>query len=324
MMNSAYSFPAPTAKLAFMGSDAIGLPLLEFLHTLVSPTVLRGVISQPDRPVGRGQKLTPNPIAAYARAQGIPLLQPHKPDAALSDWLCAEAIDLVIVMAYGHLLKPALLAIPPQGFVNLHASILPRYRGASPIQSAIAAGETETGVSLMRIEPAMDSGAVCDIEKVAITPTDTGASVFAKIAAASVPLTARHLASLLDGTAQFIPQDASQASYTRKLTKEDGFLDFNTPAHVLRNQIQAYDPWPSSFFQHQEQRLKVRQAWVIQGEDSSSCPPGTFLGIREGGFAVATGKGILGIREVQRPGGKMLPAADFLRGYPLESGILLG
>ena len=307
-------------KVVFMGSDAIGIPVLESLSQ-DKRIKLVAVISQPDRPVGRGRKLTPNPLAAYALEHRMPLLQPEKPDEGTHGWLCDEGIDLVVVMAYGHLLKKTLLEIPPQGFVNLHASILPEYRGASPIQSAIAQGESQAGVTLMRIEPAMDAGAVCDIERVDIETEDTSESVFDKLAQASVPLIARNLDALLDGSARFAPQDHSLATYTRKLSKDDGWLDFHASARVLKCRMQALEPWPSAFCEHKGARLKMSGSLV----DATSCDKlaGTVLGVGDGYLRIATGEGVLCIERMQRPGGKMLPVTEFLRGYVLATGEVL-
>lgn len=310
------------SKIVFMGSDAIGLPVLEWLHRSAAKQAhLVAVLSQPDRPVGRGRKLQPNPISAYAREQGIELLQPEKPGDTTVAWMQAQSIDLAVVMAYGHMLRKKLLDTPPCGFVNLHASILPEYRGASPIQSCIAQGDVQTGVTLMRIEPAMDAGAVCDIERVPIEAQDTGASVFDKLAHASVPLLERNLLSLLEGTATFEEQDHAKATYTRKLTKEDGWLDFSQSAFVLKNRIQSLDPWPGTFCEHAGVRIKVRGAQV---EDTCvDKPAGCVLGVQGDALRVATGEGVLRIAYMQRPGGKMLPVHAFLRGYRLVEGDVL-
>ena len=172
-----------------MGSDAIAVPVLKYLAEEASHRVsVAGVFSQPDRPKGRGKHLQPNPLAAAAQELGLPLLQPEKPGTQEAEWLERHGVRLVFVMAYGHLLRKHLLAAPALGYVNFHASLLPKYRGASPVESAVASGERETGVSLMRIVPKMDAGPVLDMESVAVEPLDTGASVREKLAAATVPL----------------------------------------------------------------------------------------------------------------------------------------
>jgi len=309
-------------KIVFMGSDAIALPVLHFLHTEARPLCdLCGVVSQPDRPAGRGQKLTPNPISAYALEHHIPLQRPEKARLELRTWLESQKTSLVIVMAYGHILKETFLTTPQHGCVNLHASILPKYRGASPIQSAIANGETETGVTLMRIEPEMDTGATADVECVSIAPDDTGDSVFSKLAHASVPLLQRNLQKLLTGTLTFTEQNHAAATYTHKLNKEDGWLDFDAPAFVLKNRIQAFDPWPGTFCEHNGVRLKLSSAHFT--DEHPQHPPGTIVNITHQHLSIATGKGILLVSKIQRPGGKMLPIREFIQGYPLPINTML-
>ncbi|MEM9226576.1 MAG: methionyl-tRNA formyltransferase, partial [Verrucomicrobiota bacterium] len=278
---------------------------------------------QPDRPKGRGKKLQPNPLAAAALELGLPLLQPEKPGEDDVAWMADNDVQLVFVMAYGHILRKKLLATPPLGFVNFHASLLPKYRGASPVETAVASGEAETGVSLMRIIPKMDAGAVCDVVRVPIELLDTGASVREKLAAATVPLLARNLESLLNGTATFTEQDEAQATYCRKLEKADGQLDFAAPAQVLASRINGLFPWPGCFCDCGKERLKLKAA-VALSEPSTSAP-GTVLAASAEGVDIATGEGVLRVGQLQRPGGKMLAAGDFLRGFELEAGtVLLG
>ncbi|QYY34717.1 methionyl-tRNA formyltransferase [Ruficoccus sp. ZRK36] len=310
-------------RVAFMGSDAIAVPVLKYLAVEAADKVaVAGVFSQPDRPKGRGKKLQPNPLAAAAQELGLPLLQPEKPGAAEAEWLEAQGVELVLVMAYGHILRKRLLAAPALGYVNFHASLLPKYRGASPVESAVASGEAETGVSLMRIVPKMDAGPVLDMEAVTIDPLDTGASVREKLSAATVPLLARNLDALLAGTADFKDQDEAAATYCRKLEKADGQLDFTASAAALAARINGLDPWPGCFCEVGETRIKVRQALVLDGAASSNAP-GEVLAASKDGVDVATGEGVLRITELQRPGGKMHPARDFLSGFDLPAGTRL-
>lgn len=310
-------------KIVFMGSDAISLPLLDWLRQ-EGPALggqLVAVFSQPDRPKGRGQKLSPNPISAWALEHGIPLFRPEKPTADDAEWLRGEGIDLVLVMAYGHILRKSLLQAPPRGCVNFHASLLPKFRGASPIETAIATGEAETGVTLMQITPPMDEGPACDVERVAIESTDTGGGMREKLAAACVPLLARNLSSLLDGSVHFQEQDHAAATYCRRLEKADGALDFTAPAKVLAARINGLNPWPGCFADHGETRLKLRSA-LVESADATDAP-GTVLEANKQAVRIATGEGILRIAELQRPGAKMLAAQDFLRGYDLHPGSQL-
>ncbi|MGE9294216.1 MAG: methionyl-tRNA formyltransferase, partial [Puniceicoccales bacterium] len=249
-------------KIVFMGSDAIALPLLDWLHAHSAShgAALVAVYSQPDRPKGRGKKLSPNPVSAWALDKGIALFRPEKPTSEDAAWLREQGIDLALVMAYGHILRKSLLAVPPRGFVNFHASLLPKFRGASPVESSVATGEAETGVTLMEITPPMDEGPACDVERVAIEPSDTGGSMREKLAAACPALIARNLTALLDGSATFIEQDHASATYCRKLVKADGALDFLASAKTLVARINGLDPWPGCFADHGETRLKLRGA----------------------------------------------------------------
>ena len=306
-------------NIVFMGSDAIALPLVNYLFEEGGDAFkLKAVVSQPDKPKGRGKKLQPNPIAEFAQSMGIPTFKPEKPGKALRLWIEDHAIDLVVVMAYGHIIGRRLLETPPLGFVNMHGSILPQYRGASPVETAIACGETETGVSLMRMELTMDTGPVLDVEKVLIAPMDSGADVRIALAKATVPLLKRNIHSLLAGTAVFVEQEATAVTYCRKLKKVDGILDFNIAAKALASRINGLFPWPGCYCDFGATRLKLKCAAFIGGDVMQ--PPGTILQADKTGVYVATGKGILKIEQLQRPGAKMLPTQQFLQGFSLKPG----
>ncbi len=311
---------ATAPAVAFMGSDAIALPLLERLLGAGHGVNWRlaGIVSQPDRPKGRGKKLQPNPVAAFASERRLPVLQPEKPDETLLDWLNAEAVQLVFVMAYGHILRKKLLETPPLGCLNFHASLLPKYRGASPIESALASGERETGVSLMRIVRKMDAGAVADVERVATPEGMTAAALREALAAACVPLLERNLLSALQGELNFTEQDESRVSYCRKLTKEDGALDFHAAASIVAARINGLDPWPGTAATLDDTRLKLRGAATVQR--STSSPPGTILEVGADGVFVSCGNEVVRVTQLQKPGGKWMAAADIARGFPLEPG----
>ncbi|WP_309383443.1 methionyl-tRNA formyltransferase [Cerasicoccus frondis] len=307
-------------NVVFFGSDPISIPLLNWLRETPPPGVkLVGVVSQPDRRKGRGKQLSPNDISAWALEHDIELLRPEKPGLELEDWLRERDIALALVMAYGHILKKSLLAVPPRGFVNFHASLLPAYRGASPIETAVANGETETGVSLMRIVPKMDAGAVCDVERVQVEPSDTGADMRGKLADACPALLERNLEALLTGEAAFAEQDPEAVTYCRKLEKADGALDFNAPAKALAARVNGLFPWPGCYFDHHGERIKVCGGYAESGHGSV----GEILSASVDGLVIACGEGALRLQQLQRPGAKMLTAGDFLRGYPLESGTFL-
>lgn len=310
-------------KLVFLGSDPIALPLLDWLagEGRAVATIV-AVFTQPDRPVGRGQKITANAIKTWAQARGLPLFQPEKLTDEVRAELAALGSDVALVMAYGHLLRDAFIATPRLGTLNLHTSLLPKYRGASPIQTAIACGERETGVSLMRIVRKLDAGPVADVERVAIAPLDTALDVEARLAAASVPLVARALPRLRDGSLVFAAQDEAAVSHCRKLAKEDGVLDFNAPAATLAARINGLFPWPACSAEMDGQPVKCGLADVAPAMAGCGAS-GTVLGADAAGLLLATGDGVLRVRRLQRAGGRMLPAADFLRGCPLAAGTAL-
>jgi methionyl-tRNA formyltransferase len=311
-------------KLVFLGSDPIALPVLDWLagEGRAVATII-AVFTQPDRPVGRGQKITANAIKAWALARGVPVFQPEKLTDDVRVEFAALGSEVALVMAYGHILRDAFIATPRLGTLNLHTSLLPKYRGASPIQTAIASGERETGVSLMRIVRKLDAGPVADVERVGITTLDTALDVEAKLAAASVPLVARALPRLRDGSLLFGPQDEGAVSHCRKLAKEDGVLDFSAPASALAARINGLFPWPACSVEIAGQPVKCGLADTVTAVPGGGVP-GTVLGADADGLWIATGDGVLRVRRLQRPGGRMLAAAEFLRGCPVSVGTALG
>lgn len=317
-------------RTVFMGSDAIALPLLNWLADEARGTAtLVAVYTQPDRPVGRGQKVQPNAIKVWAEARGLPVHQPEKltPDELVR--LKSYCPDLALIMAYGHILRQDFIAAPRFGTLNLHTSLLPKYRGASPIQTAIANGDHETGVTLMRIVPALDAGPVADVERVGIEALDTALEVEAKLARACVPLLARTLPKLAAGVLAFVEQDTAQATFCRKLEKADGALDFSMSAATLAARVNGLFPWPACSVEIAGQPVKLGLADVGSLEDGQvlsnklPVPAGTVLGTDPAGLLVAAGQGVLRLRRLQRPGGKMLDAADFLRGFVGTAGAIL-
>ncbi len=307
-------------RVVFLGSDAIALDLLQwFAAEGRTQFEIVGVFTQPDRPVGRGQKVQANAIKVWALARGLPVLQPEKLTEAVRDELAALRPDLGLVMAYGHILKEDFMGVPALGMLNLHTSLLPKYRGASPIQAAITAGETETGVTLMRIVRRLDAGPVADRERVPIGPLDTAADIEAKLGAACVPLVARGLPALAAGSLAPVPQDEAAATYCRKLGKEDGLLDWTAPAATLAARINGLYPWPGCVTVLDGQPVKLGLADAVPGAPAGAAP-GTVLGADGVGLLVAAGDGTVRLRRLQRAGGRMLEAAEFLRGFPVAAG----
>lgn len=306
-----------------MGSDPIALPALDLLHEhgkARGELEISAIFTQPDRAKGRGKKILANPIKSWALELGIPVYQPEKPGDETVAWLAGAGIDLVLVMAYGHILRRRLLEIPVLGTFNLHASLLPRYRGASPIETAVACGETVTGVTLMKLVPKMDAGPIVDAEPVPVDTTDTGPDVRAKIAAACPVLLERNWKSWLGEEMVLTEQDSRQATYCRRLSKADALLDFTAAADELRDRIRAFVAWPGAFFEHQGNRLRPGGRVSATQEALAPAWAGTVMRADASGVAVATGSGCLVFHELQRPGGKLLPAASFLNGYRIEPG----
>jgi len=305
-------------KIVVMGSDAITIPLLEQLHA-DKRVELVAVISQPDRQSGRGRKLKPNPLAMRAQELGLSVLKPEKPGAEEVRWLHANEIDLVVVMAYGHILRDDFLKAPKLGCINFHTSGLPKYRGASPVQGAIDCGEEQTGVSLMRIVSEMDAGAVAATSWVIIEPEDTTLTVEVKLGEAAATLMQSKLGYLLGGELEFTEQDHEEATFTRKLKKEDGWLNFEESALRLFNRIRAASPWPGAYFLREGERIKIGEAVVGIG----SGEPGQVVFANAEGVGIATGDGVLVCKKLQRPAHKMLPAKDFLNGCKIQRGETL-
>jgi methionyl-tRNA formyltransferase len=307
-------------KLVFMGSDPIALPMLNWLKDQAGHALEIGAIyTQPDRPVGRGQKVVANGIKRWATEHGIPVRQPAKLTVAERELLAEDAADLALVMAYGHILRDAFIETPRFGTMNLHASILPALRGASPIQSAVANGDRETGVSLMRIVRELDAGPVADVERVPIGEHDTALEVESKLAAACVPLVARNLDGMVRGELVFKEQDSNRATFCRRLTKSDGGLDFSQPASKIAARINGLFPWPSCRVEIAGQIVKLGLAVAVSGQSE----PGALMTMETGELEVGTSQGRVRLLKLQRPGGKMLPTPDFLRGFPIPAGTVV-
>ena len=319
-------------RLVFMGSDPIALPALNWLAPSAGSgrtgegggiAQVVGVFTQPDRAAGRGQKVQPNAIKLWAQALGLPVFQPARVGAAERELLAGLQPDLTLVMAYGHILQQEFIDTPRLGTLNLHTSILPAYRGASPIQTAIACGEKETGVSLMRLVLKLDAGPVAGVERVPLAPLDSALEVEGKLALACVPLLARCLPKIAAGTQVFSEQDEAAVTFCRRHEKADGVLDFQEPAAALAARINGLMPWPGCAVTINGQSVKLGQADVSSLIDYKPAGAGAVLGADSDGLLVETGKGVLRLRQLQRPGGRMLPAAEFLRGFPVAAGTRL-
>ncbi|MBL4575626.1 MAG: methionyl-tRNA formyltransferase [Opitutaceae bacterium] len=309
-------------RIVFMGSDSIALPALNFLDESDAYSLV-GVFTQPDRRSGRGQKVIANDIKQWAVERSIPVQQPVRLEEEDRQVLVNWQADIVLVMAYGHLLKEDWLRTPAWGTYNIHGSILPRYRGASPIQGCLLEGESESGVSLMQVVKKMDAGPVLAVEKVTIAENETAGSLEEKLSKACLPLMQSGFGLVFEDNPLLTAQDESKVTYTRKLRKEDGVLDFSESAEILVRRVNGLFPWPGTSLQIKGTVIRCGLAEESESPEIVSDEPGTLLGVDSKGLLVATGKGVLRLMKLQRPGGKMLPSLDFLRGFPLEKGLFI-
>jgi len=305
-------------RIVFMGTPDFAVPSLEAC-TQLGEVVL--VVTQPDKPKGRGNQVTAPPVKVWALAHGLRVEQPEKLKATrLHEPLAAAQPDVVVVAAYGKILPPEMLAVPPHGCVNVHGSLLPKYRGAAPIQWAVANAEAETGVCLMRMEAGLDTGPVIACRRIPIAPDDTGGSVHDKLAKLGGEVLRDELPEYLAGRRPPVPQDHAQATLAPILKKEDGKLDFGLPARLLEARARGFSPWPGTFTHVGGKMLKVHRARV--GERSGT--PGEVLSATSEGLEVGCGEGSLVLLEVQPEGGRRMTAAQFLAGHRIEPGTMLG
>jgi methionyl-tRNA formyltransferase len=296
-------------RVLFIGTGEIGLPVLRWLlesgeHQLV------GVVTQPDKPVGREQRIEPPPIKAALAGSSVPVLQPEriKAEEAVAE-IRSLAPDVIVVMAYGQILPRTVLEIPPAACLNLHASLLPRHRGAAPIQAAIVAGDRETGITLMYMDEGLDTGDVMLQMRIEIAPDETGGSLHDHLAAIAPAALREALVLLAAGTAPRLPQDSSVASYTVKLEREHGRIDWSEPADLIERKIRAFDPWPGAFTvlrdaTGSDRKLKIFRASVA---DSCSADPANLV--------IPTKQAAVILEEVQLEGKRRMSATEFLRGY---------
>lgn len=305
-------------RIVFFGSAPIGFPSLEALLASGQDEVVAAV-TQPDRPAGRKQHLTACPVKTFAQERGLTVLSPDKIGESLAELAALES-DLFVVVAYGQYIPQSVLELPKYGAINLHPSLLPKYRGSSPIQWAVANGDTVTGVTILYVSEKMDSGDILLQREVPIGPDDTSATLEPILAEAGAQRLMEAVEQIRNGTVRARVQDESLATEVRKLTKEDGRLDWTQPAGVLRNRIRGFVPWPGCFCELPGGTpLKVWRAAVEEGDGE----PGAVLDASGGGPLIAAGKGALRLLEVQPAGKKVMDGASYLRGYPLPPGIRL-
>jgi methionyl-tRNA formyltransferase len=311
-------------RLLFMGTPAFAVPTLKAL--LSSHHTVSAVFTQPDKPSGRGEKVSAPPVKQLALEQGVSVYQPDKLRAAEWQPVFAELnADAYVVVAYGRILPQWSLDLPRLGAYNVHASLLPKYRGAAPIHWAIANGETRTGITTMKLDAGMDTGDMLLQHEITIEPEDTCASIHDRLAEIGAGLMLKTLEVLEKGAAKPIPQDPALATYAPMLKKSDGLLDWSQSAVWLHNRIRAFNPWPGTYTQLQAQTLRVWRAQAAE-DCGDSLPPGTLLHHSSGAAVVACGIGFLRLEEVQLENRKRTSALDFLHGIRLgkTQSILLG
>jgi len=305
-----------------MGTPDFASASLEAL--LRSDDSVVGVVTQPDRPKGRGQILTPSPVKLLAQREQIPLLQPLKmKDPEFLQALTGWKPDLIAVAAFGRILPAAILSLPPLGCVNVHGSLLPKYRGAGPIQWAIINGETETGITTMLMDEGMDTGAILLQEAVPIAADDTAGTLSPRLAKLGGRLLVETIARLKAGTRVLKPQDTSRATLAPLLKKEDGAIDWSLPAAALANRVRGLSPWPGAYTTAAGgDRWTIWRALALPGPVTK--PPGVVVAITNEAIHVATGEGILAVMELQPASSRRMAVAQYLAGHPIAVGLQLG
>ena len=308
-------------RVIYAGTPAFAVPALEALRA--AGHNIAAVYTQPDRPAGRGRRETASAVKQYALAHALPLRQPPTLRAE-TEPLAALHADVMIVVAYGLLLPPAILAIPPRGCINVHASLLPRWRGAAPIARAIEAGDTETGISIMQMEAGLDTGPVYTQARVPIAAVDTAASLHERLAALGAELLVQTLAVIEHRGAQPQPQNDAHACYAPKLTKAEASIDWRQPAIALQRKIRALNPTPVATTTWRGELLRLWDVAPLDRDARSEQAPGTVVGADRAGIHVATGDGVLTLTRLQAPGAKAVDAVAFVNGRRLNIGDRFG
>jgi methionyl-tRNA formyltransferase len=311
-------------RIIFMGTPEFAVPSLEAL--LQSPDDVVAVISQQDRPVGRGRRITQPAVKKVAQARSIPVLQPATlRDSAVHAEIAAIAPDLIVVAAYGKILPTQILDVPPYGCINVHASLLPRHRGAAPVQWAILSGDSSTGITIMRVNPAMDEGDILLQRTVPIEEADTAETLGRTLANLGATLLVEVVSALKTGTITACPQDSRDATLAPRIQKSMGRIDWTKPAALIEREVRAFQPWPTAYTTIWGKQLKAFRAHVAGALAGSPQPaPGTIMASGEAGIVVATGADALVLTVVQLEGHRRLEAGDFVRGHPVHPGTVLG
>jgi len=315
-------------NILFAGTPEFAAAALAALHAAGHHIPL--VLTQPDRPAGRGLQLQASAVKQFAVAHGIPVAQPvslrldgkHAQAAQEAHALLqATDFDVMVVAAYGLILPLSILALPRLGCINIHASLLPRWRGAAPIHRAIEAGDAETGITIMQMDEGLDTGPMLLTQSLPIAPTDTSASLHDKLAALGAELIVRALPLLEQGQLRATAQPASGVTYAAKISKDEALLDFSQDAQTLERKVRAFNPFPGALAHFGGVPLKIWQAQALPSSERASAAPGTLLSADDRhGILVACGNGVLGLDTLQKPGAKRLPASAFIQGFPMAGG----
>ncbi|MDO8414456.1 MAG: methionyl-tRNA formyltransferase [Gallionellaceae bacterium] len=302
-------------KIIFAGTPHFAASALE---ALLAQHVVVAVLTQPDRPAGRGQHLSASPVKQLALAHGLPVLQPASlKSAELQQTLASYAADIMVVAAYGLILPQAVLGMFHHGCLNIHASLLPRWRGAAPIQRAILAGDAETGITIMRMDAGLDTGAMLLKKSCPITTQDTAQSLHDKLAQLGAEAIVEALHALQQGRLADVPQDETQATYAAKLGKAEAQINWADTATQLARAVRAYNPFPIACTTFNATPVKI---WQASARDGLTGKPGTVLAVEKNGITVACGQGALCLEILQRPNAKALPAAQFIQGFAVHPG----
>ncbi|MBI3248138.1 MAG: methionyl-tRNA formyltransferase [Deltaproteobacteria bacterium] len=310
-------------RLVFMGTPAFAVPALQML--LAGRDSVVGVFTQPDQPSGRGMTLRAPPVKTLAAEHGLPVFQPAKlRDPLVLDRLTEWQPDLIIVVAYGKMLPNAILDFPSLGCINVHASLLPKYRGAAPMQWALARGEAQTGITIMRIGERMDAGDILHQCAIPIHDDDTGESLHDTLSQLGATMLQEALSLLKQGRLSARPQDEAAATYAPMIKKEDGRIDWSQDAPAIERRIRAFNPWPSAYTTFHGKLLKILKAKLEPNQDRAISSSGTVVAASSVDLIVSTGGGRLAVLEVQLEGKKRLPIAEFLKGHAIRPGEVLG
>ena len=306
-------------RIIFAGTPDFAVPPLKAL--LASGHAVVAVYTQPDRPAGRGRKLAASPVKLLAMEHDVPVYQPDsfKAEEDIKRFRLQQA-DIMVVVAYGLLLPEAVLNAPRMGCINIHASILPRWRGAAPIQRAVLAGDAFSGVSIMQMEKGLDTGPVYLIKRVPLAADETGGSLHDKLSVLGAEALLQALPGIVDGSLMAVAQDNRLSTYARKLDKQEAAIDWTMPAQEIERQVRAFNPWPVAYTPYENVNLRIWEAHALEGAAAAA---GTVMAAGREGIDVATGSGLLRITHLQMPGKRAMSAVDFINSQQIQ-GIILG